>query len=138
MNNSNNYILLVDDDDATMFLHEIMVRDAAVADRTFTATSGNKALDILRDNQSAADVKWLIFLDINMPAFSGWETLDEVQQFDQAFQNRLYVYMTSASDNYRDIEMMKKYPVVKGFVSKPIKKELVRDLFAKMTAAEKD
>ena len=136
MENTLNYILLVDDDDATMFLHEIMAREAGVADMIYKATSGKKALDILTENQPLTKINWLIFMDINMPAFSGWETLDEIQQFDQSLQNRLHIYMTSASDNYRDIEMMKKYPVVKDFVSKPIKKELVRELFVKMLSGE--
>ena len=83
-------ILLVDDDEATNFLHKIMINDAGCAQGIHVAKNGKEAIEYLTN---AIEGKYpqpdLIFLDINMPVMNGWEFLDEFEQIKNQINKKL-------------------------------------------------
>jgi len=68
-------VLITDDDRGCREALQEIVEPAGF--RTVLASSGEEALDIVRDNPID-----LAFLDINMPKLSGLETLELVRQFN--------------------------------------------------------
>lgn len=62
----------------------------------------------------------VLFLDINMPTMTGWEFLEEYQKFSPQVHNQITIYMLSSSMETVDKEKAEKNPFVKGFFSKPL------------------
>jgi CheY-like chemotaxis protein len=85
-----------DADDADIFC-EALCRIAASM-KCMTAENGLKLFEILSEDRP--DV---IFLDINMPKLSGWETLRKLK--DDTEYNNIPVIMYSTSSSRKDIEI---------------------------------
>ena len=76
MKQSHQCVLFVDDDRATNFFNKRIASNHGSFRTIVTAQSGMEALEYLRTYQKGAAAKPdLIFLDINMPAMTGWEFL---------------------------------------------------------------
>ena len=67
-----------------------------------------------------------VFLDINMPMYSGFELLDRLLQLP--FNDFPPVYMLTTSSNPLDIEKAKEYEVIKAFFQKPLTEELLQEV----------
>ena len=123
-------ILLVDDDEATNFLHKIMINDAECAEHIHVSKNGKEALAYLTH---AIEGKYpqpdLIFLDINMPVMNGWEFLDQYLKsgYNEIFPEAKLIVLSSTIDP-QDVEKTKNYPMVVDFLSKPITKEMIEEL----------
>lgn len=122
-------ILLVDDDEATNFLHKIMINDAECAEHIHVSKNGKEALAYLTH---AIEGKYpqpdLIFLDINMPVMNGWEFLDEYQKLSKEQKAKMVLVMLTTSINPDDYEKSKQYPDVAGFRNKPLSTDLIKDI----------
>jgi len=77
--------------------------------------------------------KIVLFLDVNMPTMTGWDFLDKFQMFDSSIKNMFEIYiLTSAIE---DFEFEKtKYPMVKAFLSKPLRKSTLKELDLNFTS----
>jgi CheY-like chemotaxis protein len=109
-----NRILLIDDDmdDAGLFKEALEEVNPAITFQYYY--DGNDALQALGSNDiSLPD---LIFLDINMPALSGWECLDGLKtQSDLA---NIPVVMYTTSSNPKEKEKAQDMGAA-GFITKP-------------------
>jgi len=65
-------IMMIDDDEATNFLHEIIINDAECSNNLVIVDDAQKALEMLKEDVQPN----LLFLDINMPRMNGWEFLN--------------------------------------------------------------
>lgn len=128
-----NHIILIDDEEATLFFHTLMVEEADVCDNIIGLRSGNELLSTLKDIYSKTPYTLsLIFLDINMPATDGWETLDEIALLEKSIQSQLHIYMASASEHPKDKEKCMQHSMVKDLIPKPITPEKVKCLYEQM------
>jgi CheY-like chemotaxis protein len=126
-------LLCIDDDETTLFLIKLVVQKALFAKDVITYTSGFEALDYYHNLSNTTDTKTsdppqLIFLDLNMPMMNGWEFLDEfIATFYPKFPHT-NVVIISSSANPADKEKVKKYPMVIGYISKPLTIDLLKKL----------
>lgn len=124
-----NCILLIDDDRATNFLHEMVLSEMSVADEIIAVESGMEALKYLTSIEGGKYPQPdLIFLDINMPAMNGWEFLEEYEKLDKSAKARFVLMMLTTSLNPDDHETAKTLPLVSGFLSKPLTPKMVQDV----------
>ena len=122
------FILLIDDDEATGFLHRIMAEESGITDRIVLADSAEKGIEALRSLTSEfPTAHGIIFLDINMPVMDGWMFLDELRAEKNLNLKDIHIYMVSASDFPRDLERIQSEPLVNGYVPKPLTAEKIRD-----------
>ena len=63
------------------------------------------------------DLPNVIFLDLNMPIMSGWDFLDSLPKMVQAPP---IIYLLTSSLDDRDREKAKDYPIVQGYLTKPL------------------
>ncbi|HEY0895817.1 MAG TPA: response regulator [Sphingobacteriaceae bacterium] len=118
-------VLIVDDDDVILFLHELMIRDSGLSQDTTCFLTAQAALDHL-DAQPAGTQQVLVFLDINMPGLSGWNFLEKLE--DTACKERVSVVLVTSSIDYADHRRSEDYPAVIEYIEKPLTLETCRRL----------
>ena len=131
-----NSILLVDDDEATNFLHKIVLEEANIAEKIIIALNGEEALAIIRENaQNNIPQPDMIFLDINMPKMNGWEFVEEYQKIENTKNIKLLIIMLTVSLNPDDRKKANKLHSINGFLNKPLTidvlEEIMEDYFRK-------
>jgi CheY-like chemotaxis protein len=142
MNPINNYlmekklncVLLIDDDEPTNFLNQIIIESAGCAEQIKTAQSGEEALNYLTSakcsdqEQPGPD---LIFLDINMPAMNGWEFLEKYRKLDDHYKGKVMIVMLTTSLFPEDKLRAKEMPEISAFENKPLTEEKLDNILKK-------
>lgn len=81
-------ILLVDDDEATNFINEILIEECEIDTHIEICPTAESALKYLNSEvEFNGTIKYpqpgIILLDINMPGMDGWEFLDEYANYQE-------------------------------------------------------
>lgn len=133
-----NEILLVDDCEADLFLHRLVVDRARVTKRVTVARDGQEALEYLTEpgnlsetgGDNAAPHPDLILLDISMPRMDGWEFLDRLETVKGSLAGYKIVVMLTGSTHPTDQRRAQTHPLVHGQVDKPLTDEKFAELLA--------
>jgi len=128
-----NRFILVDDEEANNFYHQIVIGGLFPEANVMSFTDGKSALDYLKNehsdyNQENPGFKSAILLDINMPEMNGWEFLDEYEGLDREQRADYVIALVTSSQNPKDVEKAKSYNLVKEYVIKPLTEENLKDL----------
>jgi CheY-like chemotaxis protein len=78
----------------------------------------------------------VVFVDINMPAFSGWEFLEEFDQFPCSIKDRVRICMLSSSVDIRDKERAYNDKNVFDYIEKPLTIQAIDTLVKKLLIEE--
>ncbi len=112
--------LVIDDDEISIMLTDICLKDSLFFKQIETYLDGKYALEHLK-NEYSEETMYIIILDINMPLMNGWEFLEQIKGF--VSKKNTSVFMLSSSTDKFDIEKANNIDLVKGFFSKPLKAE---------------
>jgi CheY-like chemotaxis protein len=115
-------VLLVDDDNITNFINARLIRKLNIANQVQVSVNGQEALRYLSGMQKRCPD--LIFLDINMPVMNGFEFLQSYSQKSFCSSRPVIIILTTSSD-HTDLEHLKKYSDVVGFLNKPLTEEKI-------------
>lgn len=117
--------ILIDDDPIINLVHKriiLKVEDAAAIE---VFMSGIKALEYFKTSDA---VPQMVFLDINMPEMNGFQFLDELLKSKNIKKDGLSIYIVTSSLSHKDREEAKRYPILKGYLSKPLNVETLVNL----------
>jgi len=123
-------ITIIDDDSINNLFSKIVIKEAVgegVDIRTFTHP--RKAVEMIETEYAENPVKTILFLDINMPVFNGWEVLEQLENSDVNIKKYITIYMLSSSVDPIDMKRSKNSPLVKGLVEKPLDVPKLREIF---------
>ena len=67
----------------------------------------------------------VLFLDINMPTLTGWEFMEQFEKFKEKVKKQISIYILSSSVDQRDKDKAKANKYIKGFISKPLNREII-------------
>jgi len=115
-------ILLVDDDEASVYLSSTILQEMHAAED----------IEIARDGYSASGLlgkgRWpdIILLDINMPKMDGFEFLEHLKKMGASLKTKIIMLTTSARKE--DKEKAFSYRNVLDYVEKPLTEEIVRKI----------
>ncbi|MFD0939712.1 response regulator [Pedobacter boryungensis] len=124
-------LLVIDDDDINIFIIKKIVEKTGYAINMVSKNNGQQAIDYLNDVISANQpLPHLILIDINMPVMNGWEFVEAYQAL--GIEQRVDLYILSSSVYENDIEKTKSYSTVKGFISKPLSIERLKELIKEL------
>lgn len=128
-----NSVLMVDDDETTIFLNKIFLENLTPDLEVNTAENGEEALDFLRAHLDDPGFgNCLLVLDIEMPIMNGWEFLEVYEKEFTAEQKEkivLAVLSVHSSDEVK--KKAKNYNSVKECLSKPLSDEQFRKVIDK-------
>jgi CheY-like chemotaxis protein len=114
-------IFLVDDDPINNLINRRLLGKTGISDQIIEFLGAEEALEqikLLNEKDSL-----LIFLDINMPVLNGWEFLD---MYIELFSHRNdKIIILSSSIDYQDRQKAMEYPIVSGFLEKPLSLEKI-------------
>lgn len=117
-------ILLIDDDNATNYLHKYYLEEWNICERVLTAEDGRIALDLINDTPDLfSSSNDLILLDINMPVMNGFEFLQEYEKMstDKKADCLFVMLTTQLSEGYQ--QRANQILDINGFVEKPLAKD---------------
>lgn len=115
----------MDDDDMTVFLHQVYVKENKFHLDPRTFYNGKDAGDYL-DTYFNVNKHYLILLDINMPIVNGWELMDKIIQ--KGMISNFSVIILTSSINSADREKSKDYDLVIDYIEKPLSEEYLSQL----------
>jgi CheY-like chemotaxis protein len=122
--------LLVDDDDTTNYLNQILLRRMAVSDTVLVAGNGQEALDLLHAHcelPTSPTCPALVLLDMKMPLMNGFEFLQAYAQRPARENPTVVIIMLTTSLNPKDVEQMKDLPI-DGYLTKPLTREKINQV----------
>ena len=121
-------VLLVDDDQTTNFLNQLLLTRLGVAEQVLIAANGEEALRLLAQQcKGPATCPNLILLDMNMPVLNGLAFLEAYTQLPAVVQRCIIIVMLTTSLHPVDLARAQQLPIA-GFLNKPLTEEKVQDL----------
>lgn len=122
-------VWLIDDDEANVFGLKRLMDHVDFCDHLRLYENGLNAIHDLQniDNGSSeASYPDIIFLDVNMPVFDGWNFIDFISDLNIPEQLKLYVLSASNSNAIRQKALA--YPIVDDYLVKPITARLLQQI----------
>lgn len=114
-----NIACIIDDDPIFVFGTKRIMQLSNFSESVIVYENGKVAYDNLKTiilaNEPQPDV---IFLDLNMPIWDGWQFLDEFTKIPN--KHAIVIYIITSSVDPADVEKAKKYDAVTSYIVKPI------------------
>ena len=122
-------VLFIDDDKATNYINQFLAKKSNYFENIIVASSAEEGLEYLEQAEKGISIiPEIIFLDINMPAMNGWDFLNSFKLTAHQIKNNIKIYMLTSSSREQDINKAKEFNVVKGFVTKPLTKDVLEKI----------
>jgi len=140
-----NSILVVDDNASDRLLAKFAIEDSGLTEKIYFSNDGKEALDFIEDydnNKAAGQQEYpptLILLDINMPGMNGFEFLDSYNKYNEDERyNSVVILMLTSSHSEDDKAKASQYKSVKGFLTKPVDEDNLREALQEALAKNND
>ena len=126
--------MLIDDDEPTNFLSNMILEEAGCTEHIQVEDSGERAINYLVKSEKLTGTNKnypcpeLIFLDINMPAMNGWEFLVKYNEWKMEHKGEIVIVMLTTSLDPDDEVKAKNFAAVTDFKHKPLTKEMLNGI----------
>ncbi|MFV5696384.1 response regulator [Flavobacterium sp. LB3P122] len=119
-------IIIVDDNPIERYCSSRMILNNNFGKKVIEFSLASEALAYLEENQENTDqMPQIIFIDLYMPHFSGFEFLEAYDKLPLTVKNKSKVFIISNTIDNLDIVRVSRDPNVVSFQQKPITKEFL-------------
>jgi CheY-like chemotaxis protein len=113
-------IFIIDDDEIHQLIVSTKVKRMNIAQEIMSFTLAQEALEEIKKSNKI-DMPDVIFLDINMPAYDGWDFLEDYMVIADTIGKNPLIYMLTSSISDTDVAKANTYAIVSGYLLKPLK-----------------
>jgi two-component SAPR family response regulator len=122
--------IIVDDDIINNTLCSFIIKRVATNAEIELFNLPEKAFTYLAEGNNPNEKTTMLFLDINMPDWTGWFFLEKFDQLSEEIKKNIKIYMLSSSVDLQDREKAKLNKYVVDFIVKPLTKNKVISILA--------
>ena len=121
-----NFVLLIDDDEVTNFIHENLISGLHLSQHIEKAADAAEALRMIRHYYAEHESEGpdLILLDIKMPVLDGFDFLEAFKMLSEQNINPTKVIAVTSFSNLKNMNKLQQMGVYK-LISKPLTKEKI-------------
>jgi CheY-like chemotaxis protein len=129
-------VLLIDDNEDDNWYHKFVLEGTGIATEIHVINDSRKALEWWKTGYSSRQqFPELVFVDINMPAYNGFELLDRIRQLHDPDNvlKKVKIFMLTGSinpDDYKRATTEYK-DIILGFHLKPLSEKTIREILDK-------
>jgi len=122
-------VVLIDDNPIDHYIMRTMLyRNEACEQATYTF-DGSMIIEYMEEHQTEPKkLPDVIFLDLTMPDFSGWEFLEKFDKLKNILKKQIQLYVMTSSVRESDKERSIKYGCVNSFISKPLSRQMLDNI----------
>ena len=114
-----NTVAIIEDDPIHVFLTKRHIEKFDLIKNIIVYKNGKTAydgiLDLFNTNENLPEI---IFLDINMPVWDGWEFLEAFLKIP--IKQKIQIYILTSSNDEDDLKKAQKYNLGDFYITKPI------------------
>jgi len=122
-------VCIIDDDPTHVFITKKYIELSGQVDKILVCKNGKEAFNTLQSLVAQKEnLPKIIFLDLNMPVWDGWQFLDEFTKIP--INEPITIYILTSSNNEADYEKARKYGLSNNYLVKPIKLNQLKDILA--------
>lgn len=122
-------LVLIDDNPIDHYIMRTLLYNNEVCKQATYTFDGSIILEFMEENKLATELlPDVIFLDLTMPDFSGWEFLDKFEKLKGSLNKRVELHVMTSSVRESDKERSIKYGCVNSFISKPLSRQLLNTI----------
>ena len=121
-------IIYIDDNEFEHFNVEILVKEHSTCNiKCFF--DGREVLKFLVQSKSdTSGIPDVIFLDLSMPEFTGWDFLEEFSKISVELCKQPHVYILSSNVDEESVSRSTTYSFVRKFIPKPLTHHIFEEL----------
>ncbi|MCH7402263.1 response regulator [Belliella kenyensis] len=122
-------IWVIDDDPMHIYLAKHCIEQSCIVREIRTYKNGKEAYDALLirilENKELPNI---IFLDINMPIWDGWQFLEEILKVP--INEKIPICLLTSSIHEVDFEKANQYGIISKYLIKPVSREKIDNFLA--------
>ncbi len=120
-------VCLIDDDSIYLMLVNRIISFNGLSNQVSEFPDGRDAFEGLRETHvKGLPLPDVVFLDVNMPIWDGWDFLEEFEKLELPRYPEIYIVTSSTHSMERDKALS--YSIVKDCIIKPVNLEVLRKI----------
>lgn len=124
-------VVLIDDNPIDHYIMRTMLYNNEACQQATYTFDGSMIIEFMEENQSEPGrLPDVIFLDLTMPDFSGWEFLEKFEKLKANIKKHIELYVMTSSVRDSDRERSTQYGCVSSFISKPLSRQMLNSICA--------
>ncbi|WP_179348716.1 response regulator [Winogradskyella pacifica] len=110
---------IVEDDPMHLFITKKYMELSGFVEKILVCKNGKEVYDTLKAMfLNSEKLPQIIFLDLNMPIWDGWQFLDEFTKIP--IEQKVIIYILTSSNSEEDIKRAEQYSLKSNYLIKPI------------------
>ena len=117
---------IIEDDPLHLLITKRYIELSGYVDKILIYKNGKEAFDDLYDRSlNGYKLPQIIFLDLNMPVWDGWQFMDE---FIKLNTKQLDICILTSSNDEEDIKKVENYSFINNYLIKPIGLDQLKEI----------